>query len=152
MSARANRGARAGSALAAPGGEVTLTLSSAQVQSLIEQATAPLALAEAVTSVVPEVVGSLLRPLLKDTACSQTIVRALIILASFPPDGSERELTAVAAEAGLAPGTTHRYLHTLTAAGLLRRDNVSRRYHRPRLSYATNSKSVSKAHGVAARD
>lgn len=110
---------------------VSLTLCSAQVQSLFEQVIAPAALADMVANAVPESVSSVLRPLLDDDACSRSIVRGLLILASFPPDGLQRELTAVAADLGLSPGTTHRYLYTLTAAGLLGRDSESRRYYRP---------------------
>ena len=110
--------------------EVTLRLCSAQVQAVVEQAMAP-PLAGALAAARPDAVASTLKPLLQDGACSRSVVRALIILASFPPDGSERELTAIAAEVGLSGGTTHRYLYTLTVAGLLRRDSNSRRYHRP---------------------
>ena len=58
------------------------------------------------------------------------MLRALLVPAAFPADGSERELTAVAEQLSLSPSTTHRYLRTWTAVGLLERDPDSRRYRR----------------------
>jgi uncharacterized membrane protein (DUF4010 family) len=119
--------------------EVAVTLSAEQVQAVVRQATGRAALGEAFADVLadPEALTSFLRPLLGDNAYSRSVLRALIILAGFPADGSEREVTAVAGEVGFAPATTYRYLHTLTAAGLLERDTASRRYRRPRLAAAS---------------
>jgi DNA-binding MarR family transcriptional regulator len=52
------------------------------------------------------------------------------VLAAFPADGTERELSSVANQLSLSPSTTHRYLRTWTAVGLLERDPNSRRYRR----------------------
>jgi IclR helix-turn-helix domain len=119
--------------------EVTVTLSVQQVKTVVHQVTAFSALAQLSASALedPKALRSLLTPLLENNSYSQSVLRALIVLASFPVDGSERELTAVASEVGLSPGTTHRYLSTWTAAGLLVRDPVSRRYRRPPLATAT---------------
>jgi hypothetical protein len=118
--------------------EVTLTLCTAQVRDVVQQATAPDALGHAFAAALenPERLRSSLRPLVEDNTYSRSVLRALIILAGFPADGSERELTSVAVETGFSPGTTHRYLQTWTAAGLLARDADSRRYHRPPLQAA----------------
>jgi DNA-binding MarR family transcriptional regulator len=116
--------------------EVNVTLSAEQVQAVVHQATASRALGQLFSAALddPKALRSFLRPLLEDGSYSQSVLRALIVLASFPADGTERELTTVAGEVGLAPGTTHRYLHTWTAAGLLERDAVSRRYRRAPLA------------------
>lgn len=112
--------------------DVTITLCAAQVETVVRQATAPSSLGQAFAVALddPEALTSFLRPLLEDNAYSRSVLRALIILAGFPADGSERELTAVAEQVGFSPATTYRYLHTLTAAGLLERDTNSRRYRR----------------------
>jgi hypothetical protein len=121
--------------------EVAITLSAEQVQAVVRQATAPAALGQAFADVLgdPEALTSFLRPLLEDNAYSRSVLRALIILAGFPTDGGEREVTAVAGEVGFSPATTYRYLHTLTAAGLLERDTASRRYRRPRRGAASTT-------------
>ena len=117
--------------------DVTIALSAAQVQTVVRQATAPAALGRAVAPALadPENLMASLRGLLDDGAYSRSVLRALIILAGFPADGTERELTTVAEEVGFSPATTYRYVHTLTAAGLLERDADSRRYRRPRLAH-----------------
>jgi hypothetical protein len=69
-------------------------------------------------------------PLVDDKSYSHSTFRAVIVLAAFPADGSERELTDVAREIGLAPSTTHRYARTLTALGLLEQNADSRKYRR----------------------
>ncbi len=113
--------------------EVTVTLSAEQVQAVVHQATAPLALGHVFPPALddPEALRATLRPLLGDTAYSRSVLRALMLLTGFPADGTEREVTAVAREIELSPATTYRYLHTWTAAGVLARDSDSRRYRRP---------------------
>ncbi len=122
----------------APAGlpEVAVTLSVAQVETVVQQATGPAALGQAFASALedPEALASFLRPLLKDNKYSRSLLRALIVLAQFPADGTAREVTRVAKETEISPSTTHRYLQTWTAAGLIERDPVSRRYRRPPLS------------------
>ena len=116
--------------------DVAIVLSAAQVETVVRQVVAPGALGHAVAPALddPDNLTASLRPLLEDGAYSRSVLRALIILAGFPADGTERELTTVAEEVGFSPATTYRYLHTLTAAGLLERDADSRRYRRPRLA------------------
>ncbi len=69
-------------------------------------------------------------PLLDDTAFSRSTLRALLVLGAFPADGEERELTDVARELELSPSTTHRYIGTWMAVGLLEQHPRSRRYRR----------------------
>jgi hypothetical protein len=71
-----------------------------------------------------------LDPLLEDDRFSRSACRAVLVLAAFPADGSGRELTAVARELDLSPSTTHRYISTWMAIGLLEQDARSRRYRR----------------------
>jgi hypothetical protein len=69
-------------------------------------------------------------PLLDEQSYSHSTFRAVIVLAAFSGDGSEREVTDVAREIGLAEGTTHRYARTWTALGVLEHNADSRRYRR----------------------
>lgn len=67
---------------------------------------------------------------LDDPRLSRSLLRALMILASFPADGTARALTDVANQLGMAASTAHRYLSTFVEVGLLERDPDSRAYRR----------------------
>ncbi len=67
---------------------------------------------------------------------SRTVLRSLLVLAAFPIDGTYREIAKVAREVGFSTSTTHRYVNTWLALGMLERDPRSRRYRRTRLSTA----------------
>lgn len=66
-----------------------------------------------------------------DWAYSRALARALLVLAAFPADGSDREMTEVARQLALPPSTTYRYIRTWTAFGFLEQLAHSRRYRRP---------------------
>jgi hypothetical protein len=72
-----------------------------------------------------------LHPLMEDLKeCSRTVLRALLVLTSFPADGSKREVTDVAKRLDLSMSVTHRYAATWVAVGVLERDPDSRQYRR----------------------
>jgi hypothetical protein len=111
--------------------DVTITLTDGQVRQVVLETTGRTSLA----SVLPEVGGleALRRVVLSlkdDATCSRSTLRALLVLAAFPVDGSERELSDVARQLGLSPSTTHRYIGTWMLVGLLEQDPRSRRYRR----------------------
>jgi DNA-binding MarR family transcriptional regulator len=62
---------------------------------------------------------------------SRSLLLGLLVLACFPTDGNELAVTDVATQLDLSPSTTHRYMTTLLAAGLLEQDPRSRRYRVP---------------------
>ena len=62
---------------------------------------------------------------------SRSVLRALLVLAAFPLDGAYRALADVAREIGNNPSTTHRYVSTWLAIGLLEQDPKTRKYRRP---------------------
>jgi hypothetical protein len=62
---------------------------------------------------------------------SRSVLRALLVLAAFPQNGTYRPLIAVSKELGYNPSTTHRYASTWLAIGLLEQDPSSRKYRRP---------------------
>jgi hypothetical protein len=67
----------------------------------------------------------------EDAKVSRSVLRALLVLAAFPLDGTYRALADVSKEVGYNPSTTHRYASTLLAIGLLEQDPKSRKYRRP---------------------
>jgi DNA-binding transcriptional ArsR family regulator len=62
---------------------------------------------------------------------SRSLLLGLLVLASFPNDRSSLAVTDVAAQLGMSPSTTHRYMSTLLAVGLLEQDPRTRRYMLP---------------------
>ncbi|HLH13904.1 MAG TPA: helix-turn-helix domain-containing protein [Solirubrobacteraceae bacterium] len=62
---------------------------------------------------------------------SRSLLLGLRVLACFPTDGDALAVTDVAGRLGLSPSTTHRYMTTLLAAGLLEQDPQTRRYRVP---------------------
>ncbi len=113
---------------------VLIALTAAQVEQVLREASGR----PHPGSVLPEigevdVLSSAAWALLQDKACSRSALRALLVLNALPPDGSWRELTAIARELGISPSTTHRYMHTWLALGLVQRHPRSRRYRRMRV-------------------
>jgi len=62
---------------------------------------------------------------------SRSLLLGLLVLASFPDDGGSLAVSDVAAALGMSPSTTHRYMTTLLAVGLLDQDPHTRRYRLP---------------------
>lgn len=58
-------------------------------------------------------------PLMNEPGISRSVMRSWIVFAAFTPVGTERRITDVARELEMTPSTTHRYIATLTALGLL---------------------------------
>jgi hypothetical protein len=63
-----------------------------------------------------------------DARFSRSLLRALMVLASYPPDGSARSVSDVAKELGMGISTAHRYTSTFAEVGVLERDPASRQY------------------------
>jgi hypothetical protein len=59
---------------------------------------------------------------------SRSLLAGLLMLASFPDDGSYLGNAEVARLLGMNPSTSHRYLSTLVEVGLLERHPSTRRY------------------------
>jgi hypothetical protein len=62
---------------------------------------------------------------------SHSLFRGLLILALFVAGGEGRGVVEVARQLGLSPSTTHRYMSTLVAFGLLVQDPSTRKYRLP---------------------
>ncbi len=67
---------------------------------------------------------------LDDLRFSRSLLRGLMVLASFPADGAGRAVTDVARDLDMGLSTTYRYASTLLEVGLLEQDPVSREYRR----------------------
>jgi hypothetical protein len=65
---------------------------------------------------------------LEDNRLSRSLLAGLLMLASFPTDGSYLGNAEIARLLDMNPSTTHRYVSTLVAVGLLERDPSTRRY------------------------
>jgi hypothetical protein len=65
---------------------------------------------------------------LEDSRLSRSLLAGLLMLASFPSDGSYLGNAEIARMLDMNPSTTHRYVSTLVAVGLLERDPATRRY------------------------
>jgi len=65
---------------------------------------------------------------LEDSRLSRSLLAGLLMLASFPVDGSYLGNAEIARLLDMNPSTTHRYVSTLVAVGLLERDPATRRY------------------------
>jgi DNA-binding MarR family transcriptional regulator len=59
---------------------------------------------------------------------SRSLMLGLLVFACFPADGEALAVTDVATRLELSPSTTHRYMSTLLAVGLLEQDPRTRRY------------------------
>lgn len=70
---------------------------------------------------------------------SRSALRALLVFAAFPPDGTYRALADGTKDVGYTPSTTHRYVSTWLAIGLLEQDPQTRQYRRPEASRAARA-------------
>ncbi len=108
---------------------VSLGLTAAQVAKVLAEASTGGEGAELLAGLA--LPGELaVSPLLDDRNMSRSLLFGLIVLIAFPADGSERGVKALGQELGLPTSTTHRYIRTLHAVGLLEQDPLTRRYRR----------------------
>jgi hypothetical protein len=65
---------------------------------------------------------------LGDPQLSQSLLRGLAILSCFGSERPWRAIVDLAKELGMSPSTTHRYVKTLRAVGLLEQNPTTREY------------------------
>jgi IclR helix-turn-helix domain len=68
------------------------------------------------------------RARLRDRRLSSSLIAGLLVLGCFPADGGDLGNSEVAEMMDMSLSTTHRYVSTLLALGLLERDPGTRRY------------------------
>ncbi|HEY2631330.1 MAG TPA: helix-turn-helix domain-containing protein [Solirubrobacteraceae bacterium] len=71
---------------------------------------------------------SALAEALADPQLSQSLLRGLAILSCYGPERPWRAIIDLAKELGMSPSTTHRYVKTLRAVGLLEQNPTTREY------------------------
>lgn len=64
----------------------------------------------------------------KGSRLSDSLLRALLLLASFPADRRYLSITDLSRKCAYSPSTTHRYVSTFLAAGVLEQDPRTREY------------------------
>ncbi|HTZ85407.1 MAG TPA: helix-turn-helix domain-containing protein [Solirubrobacteraceae bacterium] len=111
---------------------IAISLTRGQVNRVVQQAAASGSAAD-LPALLPgpdELVRRLARAV-GDPNYSQSLIRAVQVLAALPADGSARELGAIAKAVGFSTSTVHRYLQTWVALDVVMQDGESRRYIRP---------------------
>ncbi len=63
-----------------------------------------------------------------DRRLSRSLLSGLLVLGCFPADGGHVGIAELARMLDMNTSTTHRYVTTLLAVGLLERDSATRRY------------------------
>ncbi len=63
-----------------------------------------------------------------DPQLSQSLLRGLSVLSCYGPDRPWRAIIQLAGQLGMSPSTTHRYVKTLKAVGLLEQNPTTREY------------------------
>lgn len=110
---------------------MTITLTDAQVAQIVGRAAGVVGLNRMLAPVGGEsTIRQLLAKVEDVESYSRSTLRALMVLAAFPDDGSPREITDVARQLGLSPSTTHRYVGTWVAIGVLVQQPRTRTYRR----------------------
>ncbi len=109
--------------------KVVIELSPAQVDRVIRSATEGGSMSVLLSGLrdVREVLAREPRQL-EDSRLSRSLLAGLLMLASFPTDGSYLGNAEIARMLDMNPSTTHRYVSTLVSVGLLERDPSTRRY------------------------
>jgi hypothetical protein len=124
---------RGGSSLRSRGDGVVIELSAEQVEAVVRGAAGGGSVSVLLSgrAELSEALAPALEQL-DDRRLSRSLLAGLVMLASFPADGSYLGNAQLARMLEMNPSTAHRYVSTFVAVGLLERDPDSRRYRRPR--------------------
>jgi hypothetical protein len=108
---------------------VSIELSPGQVQRVLRAAAPEDAVSLALAG-LSDVRGVLARApgLLDDGRLSRSLILGLLLLAASPSDGGYIANSELAEILELSASTTHRYVSTLVAVGLMERDPTTRKY------------------------
>jgi len=111
---------------------IAIALTREQVGQVVQQATTEGHLAVEALLPDPEVLVRALRGTTANPNYSSSVIRAVLVLATLPADGSGQELAATAKALSLSTSTVYRYLQTWVALGVVKQERRSRRYARSR--------------------
>lgn len=110
---------------------ITIELTRTQVEKVIRRGTDGIGVPDVLRGLADRELATRFEGLAESTRLSRSLLLGLTVFAAFPPDGDALAVTDVAGRLGLSPSTTHRYMTTLLAVGLLEQDPRSRRYRVP---------------------
>ena len=110
---------------------ITIELTRAQVDKVVRSSSEGSAVSNILHGLADGGLASSYPALADSPRLSRSLLLGLLVLASFPTDGEALAVSDVATRLGLSPSTTHRYMTTLLAVGLLEQDPRSRRYSVP---------------------
>lgn len=111
-----------------PQNGILIKLSRSQVNQVLREAAGDDGLLGLLGCAVSDLDVDITRANMDDTRFSRSLLRALMVLASYPADGTARSVSDVAKQLGMGISTAHRYTSTFTEVGVLERDPVSRQY------------------------
>ncbi|MHB8241954.1 MAG: helix-turn-helix domain-containing protein [Solirubrobacteraceae bacterium] len=83
---------------------------------------------------------------MREKGYSRTTLRALLVLAAVPSDGGGRGVIELAEQLGLKTTSTHRYLRTWVAVGVLEQTPGSRLYRRTVMADRSEDASRARPH------
>jgi hypothetical protein len=114
-----------------PAGAITIELTRAQVDQIVRRSSDGSAVSNILGGLAKAELTSSYPALAASPRLSRSLLLGLLVLAVFPTDGEALAVSDVAARLSMSPSTTHRYMSTLLAVGLLEQDPRSRRYRVP---------------------
>jgi DNA-binding MarR family transcriptional regulator len=114
-----------------PASRISIELTRSQVDQIVRGSSDADGVAGALRGLADRGLASNYDALASSPRLSRSLLLGLLVLACFPTDGDALAVTDVAGKLDLSPSTTHRYMTTLLAAGLLEQDPRSRRYRVP---------------------
>jgi len=110
---------------------VSIALSDEQIEHVVGAQERNAAITRAFGGLIDAAAASAISPsLLDDPRLSSSLLSGLLVLATFPQDRSYLGNLDVAETLNMSRTTTHRYITTLRAVGLLERDPATRKYRR----------------------
>ncbi len=114
------------------GSSITIELTPSQVDRVVREASESDGVASLLRGMAESGnLASRYEALSDSPRLSRSLLLGLLVLACFPSDGGSLAVTDVAGRLEMSPSTTHRYMTTLLAVGLLEQDPRTRRYRLP---------------------
>jgi hypothetical protein len=111
-----------------PQDEISIRLSRDQINEVVRKAAASDGILSMLGAALTEDDVHTFEAKMDDVRFSRSLLRALMVLASYPTDGSARSVSDVAKQLGMGISTAHRYTATFAEVGVLERDPATRRY------------------------
>jgi predicted transcriptional regulator len=112
-----------------PNSAVSITLTNAQVSHVVRDASRDKSVWSAFAGILDRsALAATYRNLSTSPRHSRSLLLGLLIFVTLPADGKTIGIAEIASELGMSPSTTHRYVATLLAAGLVEQNPDTREY------------------------